>query len=573
MKQKILLFAPREEILYRSEELEYREANIKTYHEFLEFGSIFGSDHTVFKEFLGISCIASVLRSHDYPVDVLIAGNENLADDEIVARICGFQPDIVGISLLYDLQLYNALLITEIIKRKLPSVKVIYGGSFASVDAEVLLEKFPDIDFIIRGEGERAIIDLLHALENQLPPASVPGLSYRRDGSIINNEVGDWLELDRLPCPSRDGLSEMRLKQLPIKTAYLYTSRGCKGSCTFCAVPDLNRKYAAKWRGRDPVNVVDEMESLVGSFGVRYFYLTDDNFFGTTAADMNRLLTFADEIIRRGLQINFHAECRVDSLDETIILSLKKAGLDQLLLGIESGSNTTLRRWGKKQTVADNEKAIEIGRKYNFELMPSMILLDWESTFAELVETVDFIERNKVYNINYPLSLVNKLHILRGTAAARRYEKLHPDFADIAITDQESLKQWIIRHTYQDIRIEDIYVAAFWKYLSKTVNRWYIISQEIIPKLLLKVRNMDSIDPEGMEFISKCRIWRKKIGSNLMRLMRNLVNELTECQHQRIGHFDLETKVREWEIAWEKEIFGAALDEVLNQNKRMLAEQ
>jgi radical SAM superfamily enzyme YgiQ (UPF0313 family) len=570
MITKILLFAPREHILYQNEELEYREANIKTYKDFLESGSVFGSDYTVLKEYLGISCIASVLRQNGYKVKVLIAGNGNLTDEEIVDEICSFQPDILGVSLLYDLQLYNALKISAIIKKQMPSVGILFGGSFASVDAEILLNRFHDIDYIIRGEGEKAVIDLLYALQNRLPVDSIKGLSYRQGNAVVNNEVDQWLELDSLPLISRDVLSEMKQKKLPINTAYIYTSRGCKGTCTFCTVPDLNRKFASKWRGRDPVKVVDEMEFLVNTYGVRYFYMTDDNFFGTTEDDMNRLHTFSHEIIRRGLKINFHAECRVDSLDESIVLNLKKAGFDQLLLGIESGSNTTLRRWGKKQTVLDNEKAIEIGRKYNFDLMPSMILLDWESTLEELVETVDFIERNKIYNIKYPLSLVNKIHILRGTAAARRYDKIHGLSDDFPITNEESLRQWIIKHTYQDITIENIYVAAFWKYLSRVANKWYFISQGIIPQFLLSFRNIDSTDSDAMEFISKCRVWRKKLGFNLMRLMRSLINELVYLQSNNVVLFDLSEKVREWETAWEKEIFALGLDEELHNNKRIL---
>jgi hypothetical protein len=201
--------------------------------------------------------------------------------------------------------------------------------------------------------------------------------------------------------------------------------------------------------------------------------------------------------------------------------------------------------------------------------MPSIILLDWESTLEELNETVDFIGRNKVYEIKYPLSLVNKLHILRGTAAAKRYDNLHPNREEPQILDDLSnLNEWIVKHTYQDIKIEDPYVAAFWKHLSKEVNRWYVISQEIIPQYLFYVRKNRKKDPGAIDFITRCRNWRNSLGYNLYGLMRYITDELLLLKEKDSLEFELGAKVSKFVADLEKESFPMRIEEELLSYKK-----
>lgn len=560
---KTLLFGPREEVLY-SVELEYREANVKTYKELMEVGSLFGTDYTALKEFLGIACIAAVLRANCYQAEILIAGNTDANDADLVRQIVSSDPDVLGISLLYDLQLSNAIRIAHEVKKIKPNTKILLGGAFATASAEVIMNKFSFIDFVIKGEGEDAVIELYRVLEGMGDISQVSGLVYRSDDKIRSNSIKCILNLDKIPLPARDILSNMKNKKTPIGAAYLYSSRGCKGACVFCCVPDLNRNHQIKWRCRDPVLVVDEIEQLVKKFNIRFFYFTDDNFYGYSDDNEKRLYTFANEIIKRNLKIQFHAECRVDSLDEQVLIKLKDAGLSQLLLGIESGSDFTLKRWGKKQSVKDNERALQLGKKHGFDLMPSIILIDWESTLEEVDETVDFIGRNKIYEIQYPLALINKMHILRGTAAARRYDKWHPNKGELHITsDLCNLNEWIVKYTYQDIKTEDIYVAAFWKYLSIESNRWYVISQEIIPQFLLSIRKSKRKDKKAVELIQSCGNWRNALGYHLFLLMRYLADGLLALKAK--GSYDLEIgqDISEFVRKLEKENFPEGIEEEL----------
>jgi len=108
----------------------------------------------------------------------------------------------------------------------------------------------------------------------------VPDLYWRRDGQVVRNPAGPTVDLDALPFASRDALASLRARNLPILSAYIYTSRGCKAHCTFCTVPGLAKGRATNYRFRDPARVVDEMESVIANYDVRTFYMADDNFLG-----------------------------------------------------------------------------------------------------------------------------------------------------------------------------------------------------------------------------------------------------------------------------------------------------
>jgi anaerobic magnesium-protoporphyrin IX monomethyl ester cyclase len=568
--RRVVLFGPREQILRADSELEYRETIVNSYEELIRRGAMLGTDYTSSREFLGIECLASVLRKRGNAVRVLSSINENLDTDQGVEEICRFKPDILGISLLYDLQLYNGLSVAWRIKQLHPHIRVVFGGPLASVIPDILLSTFSFIDFIIKGEGEDAIVRLLDALDMYQSMATVPNLVWRGEEGIVHNPPGPMVDLNSLPYASRDVLASMRDKGLPINSAYIYTSRGCKASCTFCTVPSLSRSKEIKYRFREARHVVDEMESVVNEYGVRTFYMADDNFLGYGLESRQRLLELADEILRRKLKLSFHAECRVDSLDDVVLSRLRKSGFDQILLGLESGSEQTLKRWAKGQTVQQNLEAINKVRSLKFELLPSMILLDWESSTQEVKESVDFIEKSKIYLCNYPLSLVNKLKVHCGTAAGRRYEKLHDIVTLPKINSEDDLQRWIQILTYQDTPIENPYLAEFWRCLSNESNRWSILSYEVIPVVLLSMRGDEY--RRNPTFVTACRHWRRALGGMLLGLMRMLIDELISREKAGMMPGSLVQQSRRYVDACEASIFPEGIDFTLRHFSRHLTE-
>jgi radical SAM superfamily enzyme YgiQ (UPF0313 family) len=559
---RILLLGPQEELLTDDPEREYRKTATKSYEELLECGHLFGVDYTGSREFLGIECLASVLRENGYEVEIVSCRNEKLSVVDTVKRIQQFNPDCVGISIIYDLQLYSGLTIAREIKKCLPQVHIVFGGSLSSVIPKLLLLTFPFIDSIVKGEGEYSIVTLVDVLKSNLSWKTVPGLCWRSSSGIQFNPQGKLVDLDAMPVASRDVLQSMHNRNLPILNAYLFTSRGCKGRCSFCTVPTLARESGSiKHRRRDPVKVVDEMESIIKEFGVSTFYMTDDNFLGYGEESKDCLLTMAEEILSRKLKIYFHAECRADNLIPEVLGKLRKAGFHQILLGLESGSDKTLRRWGKGVSVEENIRAIDLVRYFHFDFVPSIILLDWESDVEEVEETVSFIEKMALYNCMFPLNLVNKLDVNCGTAASRCYEKKHGRPPSLPITDDISLRRWIVLNTYNDVSIDNPFVAEFWRVLNLETNRWFLLSNEVVPMLLLKIRRDKKTFDRNL--IAACRLWRRNLGNMLIGLMRVLIDEVQKQEAIYRYPKSLTELARNYVASREKVFFPEGIDNVL----------
>ena len=570
---RIALIGPLEEPFRDDVELEHRERMLRTYQDICANIVVFGTDYTASREFLGIEYLAAALRNHRHEVRVVSCANEGWDNRDVTTEMARFRPEVVGISLLYDLQLFNALALARSLKNAFPATFVVFGGPLASVVPELLMENVASIDGLIQGEGEAAIVELAQALEERRDLDGVPRLYHRVDGTIRKNPPGLPLDLDTLPHPSRDVIASMVARGLPVQSAYLTTSRGCKAYCTFCTVPNIVRGFKSDtYRFRDPESVADEMQAIVSRHGVNRFYMADDNFIGYGPESKARMLALADAILRRGLDIRFHAECRVDSLDRDVLRRLRSAGFDQILLGLESGSDKTLRRWAKGQTVAQNVAAIDLARALGFDLVPSMILLDWESTTDEVAETVAFIERTRIYACGQPLSLVNKLKVHCGTAAGRRYEKVHGAPPRPKITDDESLRRWTEAVTYQYTPIDDPFVAAFWRALTQQSNRWSLLLDEIIPALYADMRRALARDERSdhLALLRRIRGFRQSLGGILVGLMRLLIDAAREDERTGRAPAGLDDLARRYAESRETAFFSDDLFTVLRDSRQAI---
>ncbi|MGP9811479.1 B12-binding domain-containing radical SAM protein [Rhodopseudomonas sp. NSM] len=569
---RVALVGPREQPFAGDPDREHRETMLRSYAEICDSVATFGSDFTLSREFLGIEYLAATLRRDGRIVRVLSAANEGLGDDALLAELLAFAPRIVGISVLYDLQLGNALVLARRLKAARPGLAIVFGGPLATALSQELLGTFAFVDYVVEGEGEAALSRLADAIEQGEAPRDVPALAHRGPGGVVRNPRGAPLDLDTLPHPARDGIASIRDRGLPAPSAYLTTSRGCKAFCTFCTVPGSVRSLkSGVYRMRDPVDVVDEIEELVRGHGVSRFYMADDNFLGYGEDSNARMHRFADEIIRRRLAIHFHAECRVDSLIPETLIRLRAAGFDQILFGLESGSPRTLKRWAKGQTVAQNEAAIALARRLRIEMMPSLILLDWESDLSEIAETVGFIERNQLWRSGQPLWLVNKLKVHCGTAAARRYDSVHGRPTLPAIGDSDAdIHRWCETVTYQHVGIDDVYVAAFWRALNAAANRWSVLIDEVLPPFLKSLRS-ERRRGDRIELVRRLAAFRRSIGASLAVLMRLLINRAVALQRARVPRPDLRAVALAFAEARERRFFPEGLHVALQDTGRRRA--
>ena len=316
----------------------------------------------------GMALIASYVRSEGYTASLVQypAWDKETYRKHILAEpalLYGFQVSFTNYPDIQELMAY--------IREITPSAKFILGGPFVVSMYEEILKHDPNIDAAVLGEGEYTVLDIIKALkEGREDWKLIQGLAWRNEeGEIVMNPHRKAIaDMNAMPFAARDGL-EAGDRDINGKFMYdvrITTSRGCTSDCTFCAV-NVNSKWqrASRWRGRDPINVVDEIEELVEKYNVKMINLQDSAFDdpGTLGPKRNRI--FCNEIIKRGIEISMKAYFRAESiLDDAETIDLfklyKEAGIDVVIVGAEAGSDEELEIYGKDATLEDNYRAFKV---------------------------------------------------------------------------------------------------------------------------------------------------------------------------------------------------------------------
>lgn len=330
-------------------------------------------------------------------------------------------PDILGISLKIGAveqaqELMDAIRALSLTNEKQPIV--VMGGAVPSFAALPLLKLFPDA-IMARGEGESTIEALVEMIRGIVNLDQVPGITYLDGGGKVVETKKSHLSHRYFPAR----ITTKRIMNELGGVVWAETSRGCDGYCTFCSVREIhNGGFSCE---SFPVeSVVDELQGL-SKLGVKIVSYTDDDFCG----DQERALLIAEEIIERKLDIKFTISTRADhvwaeklpksavdaSLEEYnqrlrhIMATLYRAGLTRVFIGLESGSPSQLRRYGKQISVNGNYKAIEILREIGIDVAAGFIPIDHVMTLEELQESLEFLRRTGMY-----LKVTNPLSVMRA---------------------------------------------------------------------------------------------------------------------------------------------------------------
>jgi radical SAM superfamily enzyme YgiQ (UPF0313 family) len=302
--------------------------------------------------------------------------------EEIGEDVAFEKPDLVGISSLFSPYHREALACARQVKKRL-NIPVLMGGSHVSA-APLSVLSDPNVDFIVRGEGEGPFVEFLKAWEAALPLDSVPNLGFKRNGEPVLNPVGENFPLDELPVADFSDLPPERYLFEKKPLCFITTSRGCPHQCTFCSV---HSTFGEKFRRRSPEKVVSEIKQRF-SEGYRVFDFEDDNL-SFSREDLKTILhSLIAEFPGKDLRLVAMNGISYLSLDREILELMKKAGFRNLNISLVSANADVLARLRRPHTLDKYLDVVNQAHELGFEIVSYQILgLPYEST-EDMIDTM-----------------------------------------------------------------------------------------------------------------------------------------------------------------------------------------
>jgi len=346
---------------------------------------------------MSLLAVGAVLEGR-YPYQIL---DGNLIDDSaaaIAALVDDPATTVLGVTVMPGPQLEHALPVSRELKRLHPELTIVWAGYFPSQHWDSCLRS-PVVDYVVRGHGEKAFVDLLDHLEGHgRSPEDIPGLAARGDD-------GEPFATAMAPLPPPDEQPPWNFDQVPMqrylrntflgrRTVGYASSYGCPYFCNFCAVVNL---VGGKWRAQSAQRVAEVFETYHRRWGVDAVELVDNNFF----VDERRVADFSDRV--RSLGMAWWGEGRVDTLlryDDASWRVMSDAGLKMIFLGAESGSAETLQRMDKGGRLAPEMTLDLVEKLGGLGIVPelSFVLGNPPDPEADAVGTMEFIRRVKRLN-------------------------------------------------------------------------------------------------------------------------------------------------------------------------------
>jgi anaerobic magnesium-protoporphyrin IX monomethyl ester cyclase len=305
---------------------------------------------------LGLGYLASVLKQQGATVNIVDC--TFLTRNQAIEKIKNSKPDIIGFYSMFSMK-KTTLEMAQALRGNCRFLVV--GGPLPTLSPAGYLDVF---DAAVVGEGEATIVELADRLKSGLDWRGVNGLAYKQDGSVKFSVPRGFIQnLDNLPFPSREHFDNESYKQYYSKrfgytTTPVLSSRGCPFSCDFCSRPVFGQTI----RMRSPKNIVDEVKE-VEDLGYERIWFADDCF----TLDQKQLLEICDLMVQEGVDIGWECLSRVDTMNQQVAESMKKAGCLRVFFGIESGNNEVLGLMNKRINVSQAEQAVYAAKAAGLE--------------------------------------------------------------------------------------------------------------------------------------------------------------------------------------------------------------
>ncbi|WP_129672088.1 magnesium-protoporphyrin IX monomethyl ester anaerobic oxidative cyclase [Candidatus Chloroploca sp. Khr17] len=307
----------------------------------------------------------------------------DIPDDQLRVIIERNRPDVILATAITPM-IIKAQATLKMARELLPNTKLILGGVHPTFMYAQVLSEAPWVDYIVRGEGEEIIVELLKSIEagsDLKDRATIQGIAYLENEKVVATPARDPIaDLDTL-TPDWSLLEWDKYIYVPmnVRVAVPNFARGCPFTCRFCS----QWKFWRKYRSRSPLKFVDEVETLVRDYNVGFFILADEE----PTLNRKKFTALCEELARRKLPVLWGINTRVTDImrDEALLPLWRKAGLMHISLGTEAAAQMNLDRFRKQTTIEQNKRAIKMIQSHGM-VAEAQFIMGMENETPETIE-------------------------------------------------------------------------------------------------------------------------------------------------------------------------------------------
>ncbi len=329
---------------------------------------------------LGSLYIGTALKKNNFEIEIIHKNANDIVS--IISEVEDYQPDLVGMSVFTGYNNRKYIELSQVLKGV--GYKIVWGNAHPSLMPEQVLNE-PCVDFVVIGEGEETMVDLVGKIDEEEKYHSIPGLGFKdKTSRIIINERRNFVNIDNYLIDW--SLIDLKKYLIPYfsdkyqRTLAVTTSRGCPFNCQFCYNSVFNYR---RWRAHSVEKLISNLKPLVEAYKIDAVRFLDDNFF----VDKDRAFKIA-----RGLGLPYFAEARVEYVDEEFVENLKETKCQEIMFGFESGSDRILREVIKKGTTTEQTiRAVKLLKDSGILVSGSMVFGFPSETKEEYKKTLKFI--------------------------------------------------------------------------------------------------------------------------------------------------------------------------------------
>ncbi len=341
---------------------------------------------------LGLLYVAGALEKAGFKVEMLDNYLLNKPIKEVKQFVARLNPEIVGIT-CGSATYRRCLEAAQLVKETLPLCQVVVGGWHASYMPDTLLEQ-PTVDYVVMGEGERAMAELAQHITTSISEKAhvgIAGVGYKHEGALVKNPPKFIENMDEIPFPARHllpmHLYDRTIEFLKAKPAdVMNISRGCPFSCAFC---ETRKLWGAACRTFSPARVMDEVKYMVNEFGTRGIYFINDNF----TIKRNETLQLCNLLQKSGLNLEWVCDTRTDLVNKELLEKMFEAGCRAIWFGVESGSQRILKQINRTITLEQTENAFRLCKQVGIRVACSFMLGFPDETLEDLEATRRFADK------------------------------------------------------------------------------------------------------------------------------------------------------------------------------------